>query len=86
MDLFSRHLKNDQIRYQSWLLLPDGFFRSKKILKNVDWSYKMDLDLWDCFRREKPSSYNQRNMVMVIWAETLPWDATQSDTNVTISF
>ena len=27
------------------------FFPSKNNLKNLDPSYKMDLDLWDCFRR-----------------------------------
>ena len=27
-------------------------------------SYKMNLDLWDCFgRKKKPLSYNRRNMV-----------------------
>ena len=32
-------------------------------LKDLDLSYKTDLDLWDCFGREKPPSYKRRNMV-----------------------
>ena len=32
--------------------------------KDLDRSYKMDLDLWDCFGRKKTPSYNQRNMVV----------------------
>ena len=32
------------------------FSPSKTILKNLDQSVEMDLDFWDCFRREKPSS------------------------------
>ena len=31
--------------------------------KDLDLSYKMDLDLWDCFGREKTPSYNRRNTV-----------------------
>ena len=30
------------------------FFISKPNPKNLDPSYKMDLDFWDCFGREKP--------------------------------
>ena len=34
--------------------------------KDLDPSYKMDLDLWDCFGREKKSlSYNRRNTVTI---------------------
>ena len=32
-------------------------------LKDLDPSYKMDLDFWDCFGREKPPSYKWRNTV-----------------------
>ena len=31
--------------------------------RNLDPSYKMDLDFWDCFGREKLLSLNRRNMV-----------------------
>ena len=31
--------------------------------KDLDPSYKTDLDLWDCFGRKKTLSYNQRNTV-----------------------
>ena len=31
--------------------------------KDLDPSYKMDLDFWDCLRRKKLPSYNRRNMV-----------------------
>ena len=31
--------------------------------KDLDRSYKMDLDLWDCFGRKKTLSYNRRNTV-----------------------
>ena len=35
--------------------------------KNLDPSYKMDLDFWDCFGRDKKTlSYNQRNTVHVL--------------------
>ena len=34
--------------------------------KDLDLSYKTDLDLWDCFGKDKSLSYNQRNMVK--WA------------------
>ena len=33
--------------------------------KDLDPSYKMDLDLWNCFERKKKLSYNRRNMVSV---------------------
>ena len=33
------------------------------ISKDLDPSYKMDLDFWDCFGRKKTLSYNRRNMV-----------------------
>ena len=33
--------------------------------KDLDLSYKMDLDLWDCFGRKKTLSYNLRNTVDV---------------------
>ena len=33
--------------------------------KYLDPSYKMDLDIWDCFGRKKTPSYNQRNTVMI---------------------
>ena len=32
--------------------------------KDLDLSYKMDLDFWDCFGREKTPSYKQRNTVV----------------------
>ena len=32
--------------------------------KDLDPSYKMDLDFWDCFGRKKTLSYNQRNTVI----------------------
>ena len=31
--------------------------------KDLDLSYKTDIDLWDCFGRKKTLSYNRRNMV-----------------------
>ena len=31
--------------------------------KHLDPSYKMDLDVWDCFGRKRTLSYNRRNMV-----------------------
>ena len=31
--------------------------------KDLDPSYKTDLDLWDCFGRKKTPSYNRRNTV-----------------------
>ena len=33
--------------------------------KDLDLSYKTDLDFWDCFGGKKPQSCNRRNMV--IW-------------------
>ena len=30
---------------------------------DLDPSYKMDLDFWDCFEGKKILSYNQKNMV-----------------------
>ena len=38
----------------------------QNIPKDLDPSYKMDLDLWDCFGREKSPSYNQRNMIHLL--------------------
>ena len=36
--------------------------------KDLDPSYMMDLDLWNCFgRKKKTMSYIQRNMVKVCW-------------------
>ena len=32
--------------------------------KDLDPSYKMDLDLWGCFGRKKTLSNNQRNTVL----------------------
>ena len=32
--------------------------------KDLDLSYKMDLDLWGCFGRKIIPSYNRRNMVL----------------------
>ena len=34
-----------------------------KNLKDLDPSYKMDLDFWNCFRRKKALSYIQGNTV-----------------------
>ena len=42
-------------------------------LKDLDLSYKTDLDFWDCFGRGKPPSYKQRNTVMAMlnnWGNT----------------
>ena len=33
--------------------------------KNLDPSYKMDLDIWDCFERKINPSYSQSNVVPV---------------------
>ena len=33
-------------------------------LKYLKPSYKIDLELWDCFGRKKTLSFKQRNMVM----------------------
>ena len=32
--------------------------------KDLDPSYKTDLDFWDCFGRKKGPSYKRRNMVL----------------------
>ena len=40
--------------------------------KDLDPSYKMDLDLWDCFGRKKTPSYNRRNTVCGTKYHTLP--------------
>ena len=34
--------------------------------KDIDPSYKMDLDFWDCFGRKKALFYNWRNAVFVL--------------------
>ena len=36
--------------------------------KDLDPSYKMDLDLWDCFGQKKTLSYNQRNTVFTTFS------------------
>ena len=36
-----------------FLRLKDGFFPFQNSPKNLDLSYKMDLDLWDCLGRVK---------------------------------
>ena len=33
--------------------------------KDLDLSYKMDLDFWDCFGRKKTPSYKRRNTVCI---------------------
>ena len=38
-------------------------FTLPKQSNDLDPSYKMDLDFWDCFRRKQTPSYNHRNMV-----------------------
>ena len=35
--------------------------------KDLDPSYKMDLDFWDCFGRKKTLSYKRRNMVLFLY-------------------
>ena len=39
--------------------LQDGDFRFENNLKDLDPSYKMDLDLCDCFERENPILYRR---------------------------
>ena len=34
--------------------------------KDLDPSYKMDLDFWECFGRKQTLSYNQRNTVLTV--------------------
>ena len=41
-------------------------FALPKQPKYLDLSYKMDLDLWDCFGRKKTLSYIRRNMVFTL--------------------
>ena len=36
----------------------DGFSTSKKNPNDLDPFYKTNLDFWDCFGKERPSSYN----------------------------
>ena len=38
-------------------------FTLPKQSKDLDPSYKMDLDFWDCFGRKKTPSYKRRNTV-----------------------
>ena len=38
--------------------------KSSKQSQNVDPSYKMDLDFWDCFERKNSLSYSRRNTVI----------------------
>ena len=33
--------------------------------KNLDPSFKMDLEFWDCFRRKKTLSYNLKNTINI---------------------
>ena len=40
--------------------------------KDLDPSFKTDLDLWDCFERKKTLSYNRRNTVNVL-SRQLQW-------------
>ena len=44
-------------------------FTLPKNPKDLDLSYKTDLDLWDCFGRKKNPSYNQRNTVISLGTE-----------------
>ena len=39
--------------YRISSVIRQSFFPSKTIPKNLDPSYNMDLDLWDCFGRKK---------------------------------
>ena len=39
----------------------DSQFLIQNKLKNLDLSYKPDLDSWDYFGKEKPASYNRIN-------------------------
>ena len=48
--------------------------------KDIDPSCKMDLDLWDCFGREKTSSYNRRNTVCLKAADGIA-DSADLDQN-----
>ena len=43
--------------------------------QDLDLSYKLDLDFWDCFGRKKTLSYNQRNAVSLMWTDSVQsWD------------
>ena len=55
--LVSRKIPNQPCE----ILLSDGFFLLQNNLNNLDPTYKMDLDCWDCFGRGKTLSYNQTN-------------------------
>ena len=45
--------------------LPKQSQKSRSVLqdRNLDLSYKTDLDFWDCFLEEKKLFYNRRNML-----------------------
>ena len=49
-------------------------FPSKTTPDNLDPSYKMDLDFWNCFDRENPIlQQNYSNLVMRIWGHFRGW-------------
>ena len=41
--------------------------------RDLDPSYKMDLDFWDCFGRKLNPSYNRRNKVSVLFSGQSLW-------------
>ena len=49
-----------KLSYNTNLTLP-------KQSKDLDPSYKTDLDIWDCFGRKKTLSYNRRNRVIPMY-------------------
>ena len=57
------HLKSPKNQNRRAALGQPPFLNSPK---DLDPSYKMDLDFWDCFGRKQTLSYNQRNMVLFI--------------------
>ena len=66
-DVFSPSLerlqKTKTVRSNFAFILVLPFLNSPK---DLDLSYKTDLDLWDCFGRTKTLSYNLRTMATVL--------------------
>ena len=56
--------------------------------KDLDPSYKMDLDFWNCFRRKITPSYDRRNMVDICWysEQTIFCIGTFSSMRVNLNF
>ena len=57
---FSRMTTKNEISPMKFCYMILPFLNSHK---DLDPSYKMDLDFWDCFGRKKTASYNRSNTV-----------------------